>query len=139
MKKRTKIFLLILTTIVLFGGLYATTYIPKKVITTEPSEVSKIEIFDGNRGEQLTVMDSEQIGHIISNLNKITFNKGKLSIGNMGYKFRMTIYDDHETEIKELIINSSERIRYRGFFYTDNSSSIDYTYINTLFKNKDPN
>ncbi len=133
MNKSKKIFLLILTAIILFGGLYATTYIPQKIITIKPSEVSKIEIFDGSIGEQITVTESEQIEHIISNLNKITFKKGKLSVGYMGYKFRMTIYDNSGKEYKELIINSSDLIRYRGFFYTDGTSSIDYDYIDNLF------
>ncbi len=127
--------LLILIAIILFGGVYATTYIPKKIITIKPSKVSKIEIFDGNRGEKLTVTDSKEIDHIISNLTKITFNKGKLSVGYLGYKFRVTIYGNNGKEHKELIINSKNKIRYKGFFYSDKSNSIDYDYINALFKN----
>lgn len=133
MKKNKKIFLLIAIVIVLFGGLFATTYIPKKIITIDASIVSKIEIFDGNRGELVTVTEAEPKEHIISNLNKIAFNKGKLSIGYSGYKFRMTIYKDNGKEYKELIINSNERIRYKGFIYTDETNSIDYNYIDNLF------
>ncbi|GGM25157.1 hypothetical protein GCM10011351_08530 [Paraliobacillus quinghaiensis] len=134
MKKSKKIFLLISSAIILFGMLYGTTYIPKKIITMDASEVSKIDVFDGNRGEQITVIDSEQIKHIISNLNKITFNKGKPSIGYTGYKFRMTIYDGNGKEQKELIINSNNKIRYKGFFYTGKKSSIDFDYIDKIFK-----
>lgn len=133
MAKKKQVFLLILTAIALFCGLYAITYIPKKIVTIEPAEVSKIEIFDGNQGEMITIDNAEHIENIISNLNDITFSKGKLSLGYSGYRFRVTIYDNTGKEYKELIINSDEKIRYHGFFYTDKSSSIDYGYIENLF------
>ncbi|MFD2043646.1 hypothetical protein ACFSTA_04565 [Ornithinibacillus salinisoli] len=132
-KRKKKIFLIISTVFILLGGIYATTYIPKKIISIEPSKVSKIEIFDGNRGEPLTVIDTKQKEHIISNLNNITFKKEKLSIGYLGYKFRVTIYNDKGKVYKELIINNTEKIRYKGFFYTDKSKSIAFDYINNLF------
>ncbi|MGD6802605.1 hypothetical protein ACQCVK_18045 [Rossellomorea vietnamensis] len=75
MKKSKKVSLLLLTSLFLIGGLYAATYIPKKMATIMPSQVSKSKIFDGNRGEGLTVTNLNQKDHIISNLNKITFNK----------------------------------------------------------------
>jgi len=133
MGNKKQVVLLILTAIALFGGLYATTYIPKKIVTIEPSEVSKIEIFDGNQGEMITLDDAEHKENIILNLNDITFSKGKLSLGYSGYRFRVTIYDNTGKEYKELIINSDEKIRYNGFFYTVKSSSIDYDYIEHLF------
>lgn len=46
----------------------------------------------------------------------------------------MTIYDDKGRKYKEIIINSNERIRYRGFFYIDESGKIDEDYINALFE-----
>ncbi|MGZ7443507.1 hypothetical protein [Paenibacillus sp. TH7-28] len=131
MKKKRMILLLIL---IFVGGLYSITFIPKKLVTIQPSKVSKIEIFDGNRGELVTVTDDEPKEYIISNLNKITFRKGNLSIGYMGYKFRMTIYDDHGKVYKEIIINNSEKIRYRSFFYTGESEKIDDEYIDRLFE-----
>ncbi|MEQ6391353.1 hypothetical protein RZN22_18965 [Bacillaceae bacterium S4-13-58] len=78
MKKSKKVFLLILAAVILFGGLYATTYIPKKIIAIDPSEVSKIEIFDGNRGDLITVTEPEEKEHIVSNLNNSTFALRKM-------------------------------------------------------------
>ncbi|MFZ3591077.1 hypothetical protein ACOI1C_17940 [Bacillus sp. DJP31] len=132
--KNKKIFLLFLIVAILFCGLYATTYFPKRIITIDPSDVSKIEIFDGNRGDLLTVTLPNEVEHIVSNINSITFKKGKFSFGYSGYKFRLTLYDNAGKEHKEIIINSSEKIRYNGFFYTDELSSIDYDYIDGLFK-----
>jgi hypothetical protein len=132
MTMKKKIFLKILVVVIIVGGLYATTYIPKKIITIKPSEVSKLEIFDGNQGKSLTVSDREHIKHIITNLNGITFSKGKSSLGYLGYSFRVTIYDDNGDEYKELIINSNDKVRYKGFFYTDQSKQIDFDYIDSL-------
>ncbi|WP_018753022.1 hypothetical protein [Paenibacillus sanguinis] len=132
---KQKIFLLVLTAmIVVVGGLYALSYMPRKIINIEPSNVSKIEIFDGNRGEQLIVTDEEQKKHLISNLNKISFRKEKLSIGYIGYKFRTTIYNKNGKVYKEIIINASDTLRYRGFFYTTESGMIDFDYIDSLFE-----
>ncbi|WP_047982819.1 hypothetical protein [Ornithinibacillus californiensis] len=133
MKKKKKIFLTIVVVAIIFGGLYATTYIPKKLISINPSEVSKLEIFDGNQGKALTVSDGEHIKHIITNLNGITFSKGKSSLGYLGYRFRMTIYDEDGDEQKVLIINSNDKVRYKGFFYTDPTKRIDIDYIDSLF------
>ena len=73
MTKKRKTVLLVLTACVLFGLLYAITYIPRKLITIEPESVSRIEIFDGTRGELLTVTAAEELNHIIGNLNPVSY------------------------------------------------------------------
>ena len=52
----------------------------------------------------------------------------------MGYSLRTTIYDNKGKSIKELIINSNDTIKYKGFFYTSVSNSIDYDYIKQLVR-----
>ena len=69
MIKKRKTVLLFLAACVLFGILYATTYIPRKLITIDPASISKIEIFDGTRGESRTITAAEDLDHIIANLN----------------------------------------------------------------------
>jgi hypothetical protein len=133
MTKKRKTVLLVLAACVLFGLLYATTYIPRKLITIDPASISKIEIFDGTRGESRTITAAEDLDHIIANLNRITFQKGKCSFGYTGYRFRLTIYNQKGKEHQSLIINSSDLIRYRGFFYTDKENSIDIDYITNMF------
>ncbi len=98
-----------------------------------PSEVSKIEIFNGNTGKSITIKDTTDINHIITNLNEISLKKEKISLGYMGYSYRTTIYNSNGNIYKKFIINSSNTIRKDPFFYRDSSESIDYGYIQKLF------
>ncbi|MDG5789261.1 hypothetical protein QA612_17515 [Evansella sp. AB-P1] len=115
---------------------FAMTYIPHSVVSMEPNKVSKITIFDGNTGYDIEITDEDQIDHIITNLNAVTFQKGKSSFGYMGYSFRTTIYNQKRKRLKDFIINSNDTIRYKGFFYTDKAQSIDYDYIKDLISEK---
>lgn len=113
---------------------FALTYLPHKIINIEPTKVSKITIFDGNTGNETDITDEKKINQIITNLNAVTFQKGKPSFGYMGYSFRTTIFDEDGKELKEFIINSSDTIRYKGFFYTSKRNAIDYGYIEELVR-----
>lgn len=111
---------------------FALTYVPHKVVNVEPTKVSKISIFDGNSGDIIEITDRSHIHHIIKNLNAVTFQKGKPSFGYLGFSFRTTIFDEEGKEIKQLIINSSDTIRYNGFFYKSEDHAIDYDFIKSL-------
>lgn len=131
--RKNKRFVVIIAIFSFLLLLYARTYFPKHLIKIAPEDVSKIVVFDGNRGSGLEVTNQRQIQHIVLNLNDVLFQKDKLSIGYMGYRFNTTIYDHKGKVIKELIINSEDTIRYKGFFYMAKNKSIDYNYINQLF------
>lgn len=131
LKRRIWIFILIPLMLIL---LYTGTYIPHKVVSIDPAIVSKITVFDGNTGYNLEITDENDINHIINNLNEITFQKGKSSFGYLGYRFSTTIFDDKGKVIKELIINSKDTIRYKGFFYTSEDVPIEYDYIDELVR-----
>ncbi|SES64845.1 hypothetical protein SAMN05216389_101242 [Oceanobacillus limi] len=117
--------------LLLFILAFGSTYIPHQVVTIDPANVSIIKVFDGNSGQEVVISDHTDIGHIITNLNEQTFQKGKPSFGYMGYRFRTTIYDRKGNEVKTFIINSHDRIRYKGFFYTADGS-IDYDYMENV-------
>ncbi len=106
---------------------------PSQIIDIEPSEVSKISVFDGNTGESIAITDSTDIKHIINNLNMVSLKKEKISAGYTGYSYRIIVYNDNVYE--EFYINSNKSIRKDPFFYRDNSGEIDYTYIQELFEN----
>jgi len=116
----------ILITGLVIGLLYATTFIPQRVITTSPSSVSRIYVSDGQSGYELNLNDRDDIYAVMNNLNDVTFQKGKPSIGYMGYSYRVTLYDQDGDELDEFIINSEDTLRYHGFFYTAKSGNIDY-------------
>lgn len=108
------------------GLLYATTFIPQQVITTSPSSVARIHVLDGQSGYELNLSDPDDIYTVMNNLNDVTFQKGKPSIGYMGYSYRVTLYDQDGDRLDEFIINSEDTLRYHGFFYTAKSGKIDY-------------
>lgn len=126
--------LLIIVIVFLLVFIYELTYIPLKIININPKYISKIDIFNGNTGKGIEITNRIDIEHIINNFNNVKFKKDKLAIGYLGYNFRITIYDRKGKIIKELIINSNDRIRYKGFFYSANENIIDYNYIEKLFE-----
>ncbi|MCD8510182.1 MAG: hypothetical protein LRY73_10140 [Bacillus sp. (in: Bacteria)] len=128
--RRLKLFLLAIPVVAVIG--FSLTYIPHSVVSMEPANVSKITIFDGSTGYDLEITDEAVIHQIITNLNDIIFQKGKSSFFRMGYSFRTTIYDQSGKARQELIINSEDTIRYKGFFYTAKDNEIDYQFIRDL-------
>lgn len=134
MKKRKRVITVIIAIPIVLLLLYPFTFLPHKLINIDPSNVSKIYIFDGNTGYDLEIKDASDINHIINNLNEVTFKKEKLAVGYMGYSFSTTIYDHNGKIIKELIINSDDTIRYKGFFYRTVNHLIDYDYIERLVR-----
>lgn len=124
----------IIFTLVILLLFYALTYIPHNLLNINSDNVSKITIFNGNTGNQIEVTNNNDIKHIINNLSSIRFKKDKLSLFYLGYSFRTTIYDNDGKIINELIINSDDTIRYKGFFYRAKNKKIDYDYIDNLLK-----
>lgn len=124
--KKTLIFVGILAALALLYGL---TYIPHTIVNIKPNKVSSIKIFDGNTGYETGITDKAAIQYIINNLNEVTFQKDKWALFYMGYSYRTTIYNHQGKPAKKLIINSSDTIRYKGFFYKAKGNQIDYEYI----------
>ena len=114
--------------------LFALTFIPHKLFNINPSDVAKIVVFNGNNGKETVIRDKEAIHTIVLNLNSVTFQKGKPSIGYMGYHYRITIFDKMDSEQKKFIMNSSDTIRYNGFFYRTENESLIYDYLNEIVK-----
>lgn len=136
MKSRKKLIrILCVTTVIIISGLIWWN-VTSSITNIAPSEVSKIEIFDGNTGEITKITDETEIKHIIENLNSVSIKKERISLGYMGYSFRTTIYKSNGVVYKKFIINSSNTIRKDPFFYRDSLNSIDYNYIQELIDNK---
>jgi hypothetical protein len=109
--------------------------VPSKMVRINPEDVLKIKIFNGNNGKEIVITERSEIDHIINNIKSISFRKGKISIGYMGYSFRTTIYKSNGSVYKTFIINSEDTIRKDPFFYRDSTGSIDYNFIKDLFEN----
>ena len=131
--KNRKLICLIVVSII--GGLIWWN-IATPIVDISPTEVSKIEFFDGNTGKSVIITDAPDIKQIIENLNAVPVKKEKVSSGYMGYSIRTTIYKTDGTVYKKFIINSSNTIRKDPFFYRASSDSIDYNYIQELIDHK---
>jgi len=130
-----KLVAFILIPILLLALLWIWWLVPSKMIKINPEEVMKIEIFNGNNGKEIVITERSEIEHIINNIKSISFRKGRISIGYMGYSFRTTIYKSNGSVYKTFIINSEDTIRKDPFFYRDSTRSIDYNFIKDLFEN----
>jgi len=123
------IYILMILTLV-----YGFTYIPHKLILIDSGSISQIVVTDGNTGQKIAIKDKEDINYIINNLNGVIFQKGKPSIGYVGFSFRAIIYNIKGEAIKEFTINSLETIRYNRFFYTAIHNQVDDEYIKEMFE-----
>ncbi|QHW34026.1 hypothetical protein GZH47_26685 [Paenibacillus rhizovicinus] len=132
--KRPKAYVIGIGIIVVFILIYGMTYVPRKIVTIKPGQVSRITVFDGNTGYQTEIADKEAIQHIVHNLNEITFQKGKWAFTYTGYSYKTTIYNNKGKAIKKLIINAANTVRYKGFFYRAKGQQIDYAYIKKLIE-----
>ena len=131
MKK--KIIILLSVVIILLMGIVVWFNIPLDLMDLDPNEVMEIVVFNGNSGNATHITDKEQIQHIVENLNGVEVKRSKLSLGYMGYSFKVTIYlsDGNRQAIGIIfIINSDDTIRKDPpFFYSVTKGNIDYSYI----------
>lgn len=105
---------------------------PVGVLNMHAQDVSMIRIFDGTTGQGVDVVDEADLEHIINNLNALRMKRGSLSLGYMGYRFRVTVVTRNNRQI-EFIINSANGIRKDPFFYKIEDSEIDFDFIQALF------
>jgi len=104
------------------------------LVNIAPEKVSKIEFF--YQGKTVVITDTNDIKHIIDNLNSVSFKKDKISLFHLGFSFKTTIYKSNGHVYKKFIIEAENTIRKDPFYYQSTSGSIDYNYIKGLFKNK---
>lgn len=105
---------------------------PVGVLNIHAQDVSVIRIFDGTAGQGVDVVDEADLEHIINNLNALRMKRGGLSLGYMGYRFRVTVVTRNNRQI-EFIINSANDIRKDPFFYRIEGGEIDFDFIQALF------
>jgi hypothetical protein len=98
---------------------------------TEPSNVSSITVFDGNTGNDFVIEDESEIQYIVENIQSIAMKKENVSLGYMGYGFRMNFNDNRGKEIDSFIINGTDTIRDDPFFYRCNGD-LCFEYLKEL-------
>lgn len=108
---------------------------PINLMNLDHNDVMEIVVFNGNSGNTTHIKDKEQIRHIIDNLNDVKVKRSKLSVGYLGYSFKITIYRSDGNQADDwnnFIINSDNIIRKDPFFYAVTSGKIDYGYISNI-------
>lgn len=133
MKK--KMIILLSAVVILLLGMIVWFNIPIDLMDLDYEEVIEIVVFNGNSGNTTHITDKEQIQHIIENMNTVEVKRSKLSLGYMGYSFKVTIYlsDGEAAGVwNDFIINSDSLLRKDPFFYSVTSGNIDYNYIESI-------
>ena len=102
----------------------------------DPLDVAEIQIFDGNTGESFSITDAESIIHIVETVQCVKMKRTGLSIGRMGYRFRLAFLDKNGKRLSRFILNSATVIRQDPFFYETSGKAEEdplcYTYIEQI-------
>ena len=135
MKK--KIFILLSAVIIFLIGIAVWYSVPIDLMNLDYNEVKEIAVFNGNSGNTTHITDKGQIQYIVDNLNDVEVKRSKLSIGYIGYSFKLAIYLSDGSEAdgwNNFIINSGDTIRKDPFFYSVIKGKIDYSYIENIIE-----
>lgn len=117
MKKKASL-IVILAIVVLIAISSVWYFFPTNFLSgVEPSDIKSISVFDGNTGKGFDVGNTDEIYHIVENIQNADMRKDKLSIGYTGWSFNVKFYNEAGKEIENFIINSADTIRKDPFFY----------------------
>ena len=125
-KKRITAIAIIAVVLLICVGLYM---MPKSFGKgVDPKQVHHISVFDGQTGEGFTIDDPAQIRHIVQNIQSIPMHRDGISMGRMGYGFKISYIDENDRDVVPLFyMNSDDTIRKDPFFYRcDSSLGFDY-------------
>lgn len=103
-----------------------------RALNISAKDVSKVSIFDGSTGKGVELIEEADIDYFINNLNALQMKRRGLSLGYMGYRFKVTITEKNGGQIA-FIINSANDVRKDPFFYSIEEGEIDIGFIESLF------
>lgn len=126
--KNKKIRLISTIVFVLIAALTIWCFMPTTFLSKDnPSDIKSISVFDGNTGKSFDFRDTDEVRYVVENIQSTKMKKDTLSIGYMGYGFRISFFDENGKKIESFIINSSDTIRKDPFFYRcDGGLCYDY-------------
>ena len=104
--------------------------IPRRFLgKTEPGDIARIVVFNGNNGEETVITDPEVIEHIVSDIKDKSFKRTRLSVLRMGFTYRMSFYDKNEKIVERFTVNSDTVINGSVFSYEVKNGTLDFDYI----------
>lgn len=130
MKRKYILVLGIIVILFVLGVLWYKIAVEK--INIDLRDVSKISIFDGTIGQGVEITDEAEMEYFLNHLNALQLKRNGLSLGRMGYRYRVTIFTKDNRQ-REFIINSADTIRKDPFFYRVENGVIDIEFIESLY------
>ena len=127
--KTKKIMLVVIVAVIALVAALAAWYLaPKSFLKgVDPGEIGHISVFDGNTGEQFDISSEDEISFFAENISGLKMKKSGLSLGKVGYGFKVSVYDGSGKELDSFIINSADTVRSDPFFYRcDGGLCYDY-------------
>ncbi len=104
---------------------------PITTFTISPNEIDRISVFDGRNGCEIEIENDKELKQIINYMNEMHMNRDKVSLGHMGYGFRITLYSS-DKPVETLILNSEDTVRKDPFFYNLQEKTGLYNYLDSL-------
>lgn len=95
-------------------------------------EVEYIKVFNGHNGKCYVIEDKEEVTYIVNNIANTELRKKKISLGYLGFGFRLTFFNDTGKEIDEFIINGVHNIRRDPFFYESKVDTLCFEYLQNI-------
>lgn len=98
----------------------------------DENKISRIEVFNGHTGNSFMIEHKDDIAFILSNIQNAKLERDTMSLGYMGYRYRLEFYNLAGRKIEELIINSEDAIRKDPFFYKDLNRGLCVEYLELI-------
>ena len=92
-------------------------------------DVAYIKVFNGNNGKSYVIDNKEDVSYIVNNISDTELRKTKISLGYMGYKFRLSFFNVDVKEIDKFILNDENTIRKDPFFYESKTGELCIEYL----------
>ena len=121
MKKGFKIVGIIVLVFII--GVLVWCLVPTRFCNIDAQQVEKIEVFDGSRGVELEISDSEEIAYLVDNWI--------IPLPAGGFKFHVTVYlESGKTE--EFTINTEDDAKREIIYYKRAKGNLCYEYLDEL-------
>lgn len=98
----------------------------------DPAEIERVEVFSGTTGQYVTLTEPEKIVSLVGSIQRQSLRRGGISLGRMGYSYRLTFCNASGKVVEEFYLNSDTLIRSDPFFYVSNGD-LGYGQIQNLF------
>ena len=119
--------------ILIIAGILLICYLfPIKMLSADTSDITYIDIFNGNSGKHFIVSEKNQVDYIVHNLSTSWVSRTFPKLPSSGFGFSLKFYDKDENVYAKMVMNSESNI-VKGIFYHNSwQSSLCYDYLKEL-------